>query len=56
MIIRATFDDGALERTQPWTHRKPALHEPVRPDVDMGCLLQRKTEAGRVSVMLKDRR
>src|SRR6516164_8720967 len=53
MIIRAAFDDGALERAQPRTDGKPALHESVPPDVDMSCLLQRKTEAGRV--MLKDR-
>ena len=46
MIVRATLDNGVLERAQPRADRKPALQQPVLPDVDMRRLLQRKGKAG----------
>ena len=53
MIIRASLDDGLLERAQPGTDGQSALQQPVLPYVDMSRLLQRKGEAGRA--VLQDR-
>src|SRR5262245_10569532 len=53
MIVRATLDNGVLERAQPRANGEPALQEPVLPDVDMRRLLQRKGKAGHAVV--KDR-
>jgi hypothetical protein len=47
MIVRATLDNGLLERAQPRTNGKPMLRQSVLPDVHMRRLAQRKSKAGR---------
>src|SRR4029077_1940110 len=53
MIIRATLDNGFLQRSQPGTNTKIMLRQSVLPDVHMCSLAQRKSKAGRA--MFKDR-